>query len=276
MTGAIYNFNDPREFLSEVLKEKQRVNPRFSLRSWSKQLGFSSPSVLSMILRGERKIQLDLVSRISDSLRLPKEEQNYLQVLALYSNASSPTEKQLYLDLLKQLRPDKEFSNLTLDRFRIIADWYHFAIYEMVDLKDFRNDPEAISARLGGQITPVQAKQAVERLLRLELLVVDSEGRLSKGDPDQVFTTTDVPSDALKKHHSQMIEKAALALRSQTVHEREISSNTIAIQLSKLPEAKKAIRKFQKSIAALCTRKPCDEVYQLNIQFFRITEGPTK
>jgi uncharacterized protein (TIGR02147 family) len=182
----------------------------------------------------------------------------------------------LYLDLLKQLRPDKDFSNLTLDRFRVIADWYHFAIYEMIDLKDFKNDPEFISARLGNQITPAQAAQALDRLIRLELLASDEKGRLSKTDTDQVFTTTDVPSDALKKHHSQMIEKAALALRSQTIHERDISSNTIAIQVSKLPQAKKEIRKFQKSLSSLCTQNPCDEVYQLNVQFFRLTEGVSK
>src|SRR6185369_2824844 len=114
-----------------------------------------------------------------------------------------------------------------------------------VDLKGFKNDPEYISSRLGGQISANQAKEAIERLVRLELLVRDEAGTLVKAEADQVFTASDVPSDALKKHHTQMIEKAALALRSQTVHEREISSNTIAIQVSKLPEAKKAIRKFQ-------------------------------
>src|SRR3989338_5406897 len=143
-----YKFTDPREFLASVFKEKQRKNPKFSLRSWSKQLGFQSPSVLSMVLRGERKLQLDRLTKIADALSLSILEKQYLQVLNLYSNATKSSEKQLYADLLNQIRPDQEFSTLHLDQFRLISDWYHFAIYEMVDLKDFKLDYDFISQKL--------------------------------------------------------------------------------------------------------------------------------
>jgi len=226
-----------------------------------------------MILRGERRLQVDLIAQIAESLKLDREEQNYLQVLTLYSNASSPAEKQLYSDLLKKLSPTKDFSTLTLDRFRIIADWHHFAIYEMVDLKDFEDDAHWIAKRLGDQITPTMVSDAIERLLRLELLARSSNGRLRKSNQSQIFTTTDVPNDALKKFHGQMLEKAIQALKDQNVKERDISSNTMAIDVSKLPEAKKAIRKFQNKIAELCESTSGDEVYQLNVQFFKITKG---
>jgi uncharacterized protein (TIGR02147 family) len=268
----VYDFSEPRDFLADVLQEKQSTNPRFSLRAWSKQLGLASPAALSLILRGERRLQPDLVAKIADSLKLKREEQNYLQVLTLYSNSSSETEKQLYSDLLKQLRPDKEFSTLTLDRFRTIADWHHFAIYEMVDLRDFREDSAWIAERLESQITPTMASDAIERLIRLQLLSRSKDGHLRKSNQSQVFTTTDVPSDALKKYHTQMLEKAIQALKSQNVQEREISSNTIAIDKKRLPEAKKVIRRFQNEIAELCESSAAHEVYQLNVQFFRITK----
>ena len=66
--------------------------------------------------------------------------------------------------------------------------------------------------------------------------------RLRKVTVEYIRTSDDVPSSALKKFHSQMIGKAAAALHEQTVEEREISSDTFALNLARLPEIKKIIR----------------------------------
>ncbi|MBI3017412.1 MAG: TIGR02147 family protein, partial [Deltaproteobacteria bacterium] len=268
-------FTDPKDFLSHTFKEKQKKNPKYSLRSWSGHLGFRSPSVISMVLRGERKLQLELLTKIAESLRLTDPEKQYLQVLTLYSNAITPAEKQLYSDLLGHIRPDQEFSTLHLDKFRLISDWYHFAIYEMVDLKDFKLDYDWISQKLNHEITSVMAEEAIKRFLRLKLLVLKN-GKLKKNSQQQVFTETDIPNEALKKHHTQMIEKALQSLQNQDVQEREISSNTMIFSKSKMAEVKRKIRKFQKEIARLCETKQGDAVYQLNTQFFKLTKGGKK
>ncbi|PIR23654.1 MAG: hypothetical protein COV44_01660 [Deltaproteobacteria bacterium CG11_big_fil_rev_8_21_14_0_20_45_16] len=52
----LFEFSEARDWLAEVFRQKKMKNSRFSLRAWSKQLGFSSSNMLSMILRKERRL----------------------------------------------------------------------------------------------------------------------------------------------------------------------------------------------------------------------------
>lgn len=271
---TVFEFNEPRDYLAHLFKEKQEKNPSYSLRSWAKALGFKGPASLSMILRGQRRLQVQTASRLSELLELPSEEQSYLQLLTLYSAARTQHEKGVYSNLMTQLRPQARIHALGLDQFRLIADWYHFAIYEMTDLRGFEPSGEWIAKRLGGAITSLTAHEALERLVRLALLVREpSTGKVTKCTSEPVRTTDDVPSTALRKFHSQMISKALKALEAQSVQEREISSQTVCVERSQVPEIKDRIRRFQQEIVALCDSRQGDEVYQLNSQFFRLTEN---
>jgi uncharacterized protein (TIGR02147 family) len=272
MKVTVFDYTNARDYLGEVLRQKQETNPRFSVRAWSRQLGFASPSGLSMILRGERKLQLATATRISESLRLKSEERRYFQILAVYGSTQDPAEKQLYSEVLSRLRPGQPFTELSVDKFRLVADWYHFVILEMSDLRDFSPDGEWIAARLGRKITAATAQGALSRLLRLGLLVREEGGRVRRPAGDPVSTTRDVPSDALKSFHTQMLDRAAEALRTQDVRDREISNTTMCIDSSKIALAKEAIRRFQAELAALIEGPGGDHVYTLNVQFFRMTE----
>jgi len=160
-----------------------------------------------------------------------------------------------------------------LDKFRLIADWYHIAILKMINLPDFRNSPNWISRRFDSKIPPTTIKAAIRRLIRLGIIEEDAQGNIKRKNENIDSTTNDLPSQAIRKFHSQMIEKAGEALREQSVGEREISSNTFAISAADLPKAKRMIRKFQDELQAVLSRGNSNEVYQLNIQFFALTKG---
>ena len=59
--------------LNEVLLARQQLNPRYSLRAYSRDLGIH-PSSLSQILRGNRSLPSKYSNPIADRLPLKPEE----------------------------------------------------------------------------------------------------------------------------------------------------------------------------------------------------------
>jgi len=265
----VFEFSQPMEYLGSVLQEKQARNPRFSLRAWSRQLGFKSPSMLSAVLKGQRKLKPALATRIALTLELTPLERRYLEVMSLADNSRSDHEKQIHLDILETLRPRQESHELDLDHFRFIADWYHLAILEMVSLPDFDEDSEAIAQRLGGTLAPMLARAAIDRLLRLELLSRNENGRLVR-TPSRVKTGDSIPSSAVRSHHLQMIKKAEAALQNQPMEERDFRGTTLPLRKKDLPQLKKLVGEFHKKVQALSSDQG-DEVYRVNSQAFSLT-----
>src|SRR5690606_17229130 len=106
---------------------------------------------------------------------------------------------------------------LKIDTFRAIADWYHLAILELIPLESFENSPKWIARNLG--ISEIEVQLAVDRLIRLGLVrMEDGELILQQGDG---FIPGDVPSESIKKFHSQILRRAEKALYLQSIDKRE-------------------------------------------------------
>jgi uncharacterized protein (TIGR02147 family) len=270
----IFEFNDPREYLLKVFKNKREKNPRFSLRAWSKQIGLKNHVMLSMTLNGKRNLSSNIAGKIRNSLNLSIDEARYFDTLIHYKNAYSNDEKIFYANILDALRPEKGFSELDLDIFRLISDWYHMAIIEMTNLKDFKSDPKWIASRLGGDVSVSEVEKAIERLVRLKVLkAVDNKLVQTDG-----FRTTpsDIPNEAIKKYHMQILDKAKEALYSQNISERNFQAYTMCIDTAKIPEAKKLMTEFERKLSALMESGSGNEVYQFNMQLFKLTENGGK
>jgi uncharacterized protein (TIGR02147 family) len=162
------------------------------------------------------------------------------------------------------------YQQLTLDAFQVISDWYHYAILELALTKGFRSHPDWIARRLG--ISPHAAQAAIERLRRLELLEEREDGTLV---PQNDFTASPsgIPSEAIRKSHRQLLEKALSALELQTVDERDFSSMILAIDKKDVPRAKKAIKNFRREFdSSFGKSKTKNQVYCLAVQFFSLQE----
>ncbi|MGZ3710378.1 MAG: DUF4423 domain-containing protein [Bdellovibrionota bacterium] len=160
------------------------------------------------------------------------------------------------------------YHSLSLDAFQVISDWYHYAILELSLTKHFQSHSEWIAMQLDLSVTVVES--AIERLKRLDMLAEDSLGQLR---PSSNFSASPdgVPSDAIKKFHRQILEKAILAIDFQSVTERDFSSMVMAIDDSRLDEAKQEIKKFRREFdLKFASSQNKNQVYCLSTQFFRL------
>ena len=276
MLPNVFNYHNPIEFLNAGLAGIQEKNSNFSMRAWAKQLGLSHVAMLSMVLSQKRKLLPNLSSKISsqfrESGRFNETEARYFDILVLFHNASSLDERNFYEGILSSLKPDHQFSTLDLDKLNVIADWYHSAILEMTELKNFKSDPRWISLKLGGSVNETQVRAAIERLLRLGLLEKNAKDQL-KRTKAFLATPSDISDKSLRKYHTEMMNKAIRSLESQTVDKRDITSFTFTVDTKKIPEAKKMIRDFRRKLAAFLETPNGDSVYQLNVQLFDLLEN---
>jgi uncharacterized protein (TIGR02147 family) len=78
-------------------------------------------------------------------------------------------------------------------------------------------------------------------------------------------------SQALRISHRQSIEQAVVSLNETPLDLRDISSITMAIDLKKLPMAKKIIQEFRHKMADVMEAGNQTEVYNLNIQLVPVS-----
>lgn len=255
----------PSDVLRRALVDRVARNPAYSLRAFARDLGISH-AYMSLVLSGKRPIPLKRAVGFSQAMGLSQQD----SLAFLDSCRRAQFDRKVEAAPAKAPRPaDSDFFQVQLDQFRFLSEWYHVAILDLTVLDDFQPSERWVADRLG--LTLEEVRSAVARLKRLGLLSV-ARGKWKKRH--RHFRVTPAEStDAIRRFHGQMIEKALAALASPELFEsRDITGITMAVNPSRLPEAKKRIQKFRRSLMRYLTRGECTELYQMNVQVFPLTK----
>jgi plasmid maintenance system antidote protein VapI len=243
---------DFRSWLQKEFTQRCKRNPRYSLRAMARLIGMDSSS-LSQILSGKRRVSNKLAERLCDRL------------------GASPEVRQIILNQDRQ-EISPTYQQVTMDAFAIISDWYHYAILELTFTEKFQSDPNWIARTLG--ITSTEASLAIERLKRLEL-VREINGVLKKTD---VFITNfadGVTGPAHKQLQRQVLQKALDAIDNVPQEVKDITSMTLSIDVEKLPEARKLIKQFRRSLTRFLENGKKTRVYHLGVQLYPVSSPTT-
>lgn len=272
-TINIFDFNDYKAFLlKKGLPHGHYSHGHKNLNNWAKRLGYKSPSSLSMILSGERFPSEVMVKKLSKDLKLTPREGRYFKLLIDLSKTQKQEKDTSKIhDEIKKLNTEKNSYSIDLKNFTTISEWYYLALKQLIATPNFIEDEQWIYKRLRKKVSIGQIRLALKDLEELAIIKRNEMGRLEVVKPG-LITTNDVPSSAIRKHHSGMIELAKHALVEQEVHERQINSTTLKVKPSDLPEAKKFIFDFIKEFAARFNDSEGEDIYQMNVQFFGLTK----
>ncbi|HXH30707.1 MAG TPA: DUF4423 domain-containing protein [Bacteriovoracaceae bacterium] len=257
-----------RDILAEELERRKLLNSSYSLRAYARDLDISAPR-LSQIMAKKHGLSPKAAQEIADKLKLPEEQKKWFchSVGALHARGEKSKEE--FKQRVQQYKKGAEvFTEIHMEYFKVMAQWYHFAILELTHLEQFRLDYSWMAETLSIDVEEV--KSAVERMKNLELLH-EEDGKLI-----DVFkflaTPSDVPSPDLKTFHMNMMKRAMAALYDQDIHSREIASNIFAINKEDVPELKQKLRSFRRELEHTVSKaKKKDAVYCLGMQFFELT-----
>ncbi|MDP7319829.1 MAG: DUF4423 domain-containing protein [Bacteriovoracaceae bacterium] len=266
---SILDFESHVDYLNYVLKQVNQDGSKvLTLERWARRLGYKSPSSLTMILKGQRLPSQELIHSIADDLNFTAEERRYFDLLVrLQKQKNKGKDVSITLKELSKLGKTNQHV-VSLDEFNFISDWQHLAIKQLVRTKEFVEDTKWISKKLGGKITPAQARKAINSLLKLKILERTKSGKLFVAR-DSLESTNDIPSAAIKDHHKQMMMRAIEAIDEQVVEKRQMNSMTFRIDPEKVAEAKEKIIQFLYQFNEdYAIEEKGGEVYQLNLQLF--------
>ncbi|RYZ74700.1 MAG: TIGR02147 family protein [Proteobacteria bacterium] len=272
--------NDDQILTAEVarllnlgLERLKSQNSLMSIRSIAAQVSLS-PSYLSKVFRGERKLQPASSRKIAHALRLDHHEIHELERLLL---------KQIQTTQLPDYTADDEaaepgdetdladYQTLGKDGYWILEDWYHIPLLNLVTSEHFHASSEWISNRLG--ITTQQAEDSVRRLVEAGHLQRGEHGKITRTNLKVRFPT-DRSHEAVCNFHKAMIGKALSELSHPepgAFKERQISGVSFAGDPQRLDEAKRILDEAMYRAAEHLAGGTCSEVFQVNLQLFKLT-----
>ncbi len=245
------NLDQIRVALQKEFIERCRRNPAYSLRAYAKYLEIDQ-SFLSKLLKGQRNVTREFAQSVGPKLGFKA--------------------KQLHELLSKKAADMSGFMSLTDDEFELLSEWHHFAIIELSKTDDFESEPGKIARRLGIHVETV--RDALSRLERLGFIRPTDDG-FQVLSPNTTWSNTKKTSSARRKFQRTLIEKSLDAIDHVPFDLRENGSVTLAVNKARMPEFKEKLKSIRKELAEYFQangESNLDEVYQLTVSFFPLTQ----
>lgn len=246
--------NQSQIFLNKKYDEMRANNPHFSQRAFAMKAGLSS-GAMSSILNGKRDLSKKIASKISQRLGLDNCE---------FDEFMSPFFKEDESERVVNF----DHARLEMEQYRIISQWQHLALLNLLNCHDYRASYEWMAQRLG--ISESLVKDSMERLLEVGLLkkVNNSFKRTSV----KLKTPDNIASRSLKAAHKQTLDLASKSLEEVDIDKRDFTAMTMAIDPSKMKYAKKRIREFLVGLSDELESGDQSEVYKMAVQLFPLTQ----
>ncbi|WP_413291057.1 TIGR02147 family protein [Bdellovibrio sp. HCB337] len=250
--------SDFRIWLQQQFTDRCKRNPRYSLRAFAQLLKMDASS-LSQIFAGKRKVSTKVITSVCEIL------------------GSSPEQQELFIKKAKSKfkyngtadGQDSSYEVLSQDAFKVISDWYHFAILELINVDGFQGRAAWCAKALN--ITTAEAQIALERLERLSL-IRQEDGQWVRTNKLITNFAPGVTSVAHKHMQRQILQMALDAIDTVHAEEKDITCMTMAIDIEKIPQARKIISKFRRDLSAYLEEGAQSRVYQLAIQLYPVSK----
>ncbi|MFS4460335.1 DUF4423 domain-containing protein [Bdellovibrio sp. HCB2-146] len=239
------------DFMRIQLEKRKQKNPRYSLRSFARNLDISSGK-LSDIIAGKVCVGPRIFAKIENNLSLSEAEKRHLRFL--YQNERKNS--RLLGGIKRQLQESE---------YALIASPEHFEILALMETRDAVCDYAWIKKRLGYSKEKVESALTVLLQLNMIEMVDKNRFRVVYGG---ATTSHDIPSEIIRQSHRNVILNSLEKLDECSVNERDFSSITMAVNPEKMDQAKKMIRDFRRRLCRLMESGEKSEVYTLNVQLF--------
>jgi uncharacterized protein (TIGR02147 family) len=249
--------HDIPSILREHLRAAKRRNPRFSLRSFARKLGVNH-STLSQVLRGKRRLSARALQTVGKRLGLGEES---IRACAVGCGKRSNA---------KNHRENIQKIHLDLDTFQLLCAWHHYAILELIHIREFKTDSRWIANTLGIAVEDVNI--ALQRLLRLGLLEMAARDRWIDKSGDLEFHGATLTDQACDLMNQEILDLTADAVRLVPARHRVHRQMVVAVDSRKLPLLRALADQFMQELRSLVSEGEAqDDVYHVAISLFPVT-----
>lgn len=267
----IYRYTDYRSFLSDWFDESKLRQPHMSYRYLGSRIPID-PGNLIRIFRGQRHISETMAQRFVKALHLTDREALYFMALVPYTKGMSEQSTGDALQKLLSLR-ELRVKTLEADQYSFYHDWHHTAVRLLVSLGAFNGDFEALGNLLSPAITASEAEESIQLLRNLGMLHQELDGAWVLSD-DFITTGDTWKGKSAQDFQRQSLQLAMEAFDRHASDTRSMSTLSLSIPQSKLPELKQITKQFRAQVMRWAgIQENPDRVYQVNIQIFPMSEA---
>lgn len=239
---------------STYLLRKER-NPLYSIRAFSRDLGISSGRVNNYL----------------NGVEVPNEQNLDKIIAALQLSSKKAASLKAAAESSRYLNRGLGFSKaLNEAQFSKVSAWQTWSVLTLFQSCDFKPSIDWFAKQTG--FSAQQIEKSLNQLAQAELIA--PKGDFYTLTYENVTTTNDVPSQAIRKFHKQFLKLAERALDKVPIDQRDISSITMCADPAKMAQVKKLIWEFRARINSIMEEKTKNNsLYQLNIQLFPISQN---
>lgn len=177
----ISEFQDPVDYLREMLEYRRQEDPSFSVSRASQPLRRVSSTLVSLILKGRRRITIDRTDEFAQLLDLSSSEKFYFKNW-IENNERHPPPPPESSDPIGH-RQRKNVSTSLLN------DWINVYVKDLFQLARIRENPDLVYQQLATVASPSRIEKALRFLLREGHLrrtmggKIELETKLAVADP---------------------------------------------------------------------------------------------
>ena len=267
---SVKEYLEYRDFLRDFYTEKKSENSFYSLRYMGSKVAVD-PSHLVKIFQRHRHIGDSLIDIFIQHCGLTGSDAEYFANLVRFNKAKSDRDNKLYYEKLLALKGAGARS-LEKSQYDFYTKWYYSAILTLLDFYPFTDDYAALAAKVTPPITEAKARKAIALLIKLGLI------RRTEQDTWQLTHKIITSGDHCRSIAVKVFQEATMQLAIESLHrhppeKRNISTVTGTVAESNLEHVNELIMQFRESLLQLARDEAHpDKVYQLNIQFFPLTQ----
>jgi uncharacterized protein (TIGR02147 family) len=269
---SIFDYLDYREFLRDFYKEQKRKHYYFSFRFLSQKTKID-PAHIARVFQCKRHLSEKSLAPFVALCKFNEEEKRYFDQLVSFNMARTDRQASQAFETLLSLSNIKSLT-LRPEQYAFYTKWYYTAVRALIALRPFSaRDCRRIAQALSPCITAGQARDAIKLLLKLGLVQKNQDGILNVTD-EHITTGTQWRSLAVNAFQAETLRLAQESLDRHAKALRDISTVTIGIKHARMDEIRQRIAEFRKSIINCAEEdQDPDDVYQLNIQLFPLTDS---
>jgi uncharacterized protein (TIGR02147 family) len=261
-----FEYFEYSEFLKDYFDYRKRLDATFTHRQFMSDAGIAGTAYLNRIIHGSRKLSEKYMTNVIKALGLTSRKEEYFRILVWYCNEKSLDKKNLYLKELLKLRATRSEYRLKDSKLKFFQKWYYPVIREIVSLVDFGKDYKLLSRMVIPPISPIQARGAVQYLLKNGFIVKQKGGGYSLTD-QFVSTGPRVDSTVLVQYHKKNLQVNLDMLEKLAMQERGFSSLTLSVSREGYEQIRKEIKTFRKRLMDVVADDNCpDRVCHVGFQ----------
>lgn len=267
----VFRFLDARAFLAAAFEHEKSRNPAFSHRFVAKSMGSTSSGFFKDTLTGRVRISPARAAKFARLFKLSREEAEHFEAMVLYTQADDAEEKDRCLGRLTGGPQARRHTVLEAFQLEYFKTWRHAAVRETLALHDFRGDYAELAALLEPSITPDEAEESLNLLLRLKLIRKNAQGRYER--VDKVIRSGANDPARVRPALRENLQLALRALDALPPAVRPFSQLTLSVSEESLSLIREKLAGLRRDVLDIAARdERVDRLYQINFQMFPITK----